>query len=384
MGPASGIKSAAKAAALAGLLLSVIAPTAGGQSAGGIEYGAPPPGSKMRYAGHAPGRDADSELATVLDRMLSAALLRSAESTQLDREVTRYSARAQKSRFGAQDILQNYLGLPRGFDYSEEGARLVLDEDTTVKNLEAAVWGKQLRADQLHEQLVVGIMELASGLGSSDPRSGQRRMQSALSDLSLLCGPENAAQAADMLACWSQDLNLSDGAFDQKVMSLSEAQSKAQMAAAIAFDHDLSMIAVKNKLHSYSNHSRVRQVGGKVVEGTVSAVTMLGPGLAIPVAAQVAGATWGMANGGSEETKLLKELYYQKQVDSRKRVLEVEAHTALLGLREAVQTRNQPLLILSESMLAQLVGASGMPQILPVCSIDHRLIVSRTIAMPPN
>jgi hypothetical protein len=322
----------------------------------------------------------DVELNNEMTELLRDAAQRTTGADELRQAMARYSRGSEKGKYGAKDIGLNYLGLPRGLDASMEGANLVLGQPQSIKNLEAAECGWQLQNDQLHEQLWAATLQLAAGLGSHVPAEMRERSADALAVLNKLVGDEEAAKLAESIIGWAQSVKVGADVFRQDRWDFARAREKAELVAEMAEHNDFTMIGVSNKLHHFSDHSRAKRRTSKLVEGTVSAVTMFGPGFGTPIAAQSVGAMWGVSNGGSEESKLLKELYYGKQLESRKRALRTEAELVLAAYQEAVREKNIPLLVCSEALLAQMVGAIGIPRVLEKPVLNHGTFAGQTIA----
>lgn len=322
-------------------------------------------------------RSVDEDLGNRLNSLISSSLRTASENDRLDKTVARYNTRTERSKFGVKDLTLNYFGFPRGFDASIEGAQLVLDQSNGIKNLQAAEYWQQHRLDTVHAAVVNAMMQMATGLGCSNNTESQQQISTGLAGLEKLVGPGEAKDTLSMLVAWQREVKVPDAVYEQPVWDVSTLQRKSALAAQLALTNDFSMIALRDKLFSISDKSKGLRTTAKVVEGTVSLFTVFGPGPASPIIAQTAGAAWGVANGGSEESKLLKELYFEKQLQSRKDVIKEEAQLALMNYREAIRTKNAPLVLCSEAVLAQLVGAVGINQLLEAQAINHRSFVSR-------
>jgi hypothetical protein len=85
--------------------------------------------------------------------------------------------------------------------------------------------------------------------------------------------------------------------------------------------------------------------------------TFVGP------AAKTALVAFVMATGGPEQCKLLKELYLDKRLESRWKVLNEEAHMAVENYQLAVLTKNPTLLCYSESIVGQMVGGHHVNEV---------------------
>lgn len=298
---------------------------------------------------------------------------------EIRQAMAKFNKGTEKGKFGAKDVGLNYLGLPRGIESSIEGARTILGHPEVIRNLEAAECGWQVQSDRIHEKLTASILHLASGLGARAAEAGDKNA-AALDALQKLVGDEDAARVAESVIGWTQSTKIPADVFRQRTWDFVTMRAKADQVAELAEHNDFTLIAVKNKLHAYGDHSRAKRRTSKLVEGTVSAVTLFGPGFGTPIAAHSIGAMWGIGNGGSEESKLLKEVYFAKQMESRKRALRSEAELILLAYQEAIRDKNTPLLICAEAMLAQMVGAVGIPQVLEKPVLNHGSFARQSIA----
>jgi hypothetical protein len=115
-------------------------------------------------------------------------------------------------------------------------------------------------------------------------------------------------------------------------------------------------------VHKYNHKSKFAMVTSHIVETTLGAAsltpTFVGP------AAKVALLSFVMATGGPESCKLTKELYLDKRLESRWKVVNEEAHLALDNYHIAVLTKNPVLLAFSESLVGEMSGVDTVPAIL--------------------
>ena len=71
-----------------------------------------------------------------------------------------------------------------------------------------------------------------------------------------------------------------------------------------------------------------------------------------------------MSTGGPEENKILKELYYGRRLEIRRKRINDETELALTNYQKALMTHNGPQLAMSEVVLAQLVGPEKITTVL--------------------
>ena len=313
--------------------------------------------------------DFDMELNERIAALVRAALSRSSTTSDTNRALARYSSAVEKSKSGTKDVLLNYFGFPRGVDYSIEGSKAVLDDHVDAKSLEAAKYVLQKIFDDMHVKVVSNVMQLAMGTGAANSDSAPI-LKRGWDSLVQLCGQEEAGKTLSMLDRWKLRLEKVSPENDGESWDVQTFQDKLEQASDFAMKYDSVSVEVRTKLLQYKNQSNFTRQSSKIVEGTVSAITLIG---GIPsVTAQLTGAGVGMARGGSEETKMLKSLYMAKSLESRQKLIDREVHLSLMNYMRAKELDNPVLLACSESCLAQLVGAVGITQILERCELPHR------------
>lgn len=321
----------------------------------------------------------DVDLANRLNQLIESAL---AKAT--NKSLTKYGGSSQKGKSGLIDVGQNYFGLPRGFDASEEGARVVLNEPGNAHSLESEILLQQKSLDEIHPVLVACILEIALGLGCSPTTESQRHVKKGMQNLTTIAGPEAAGQTLEMLVEWAKTVDVKESVFQQRRWDAEQLENKITLTEELAFNNDPLASDLQMRLHRYSDHSKSMRTTAKVVEGTFTGISMFGPGFGIPIAAKTANAGFGVANGGSEESKLLRQVYYQKQLELRRSALAKEAQSILLHYKEALETQNSPLLLCCEALIAQMVGAIGIQQIIEQPALAHGTFLGHPIEASCN
>lgn len=124
------------------------------------------------------------------------------------------------------------------------------------------------------------------------------------------------------------------------------------MEASVATDPVSQQII--NYLHEYNNVSKLNRGSQKLVRTTLS-LASLSPTLVAP-AAQAAIFAWVMASGGSEEDKLLKEVYLGRSLETRKKAIYERANLALDYYQMSLLTKNPALLQCCRSLVKQMAG----------------------------
>lgn len=107
-------------------------------------------------------------------------------------------------------------------------------------------------------------------------------------------------------------------------------------------------------IHKYNQHKKGTLAASHIVEGGLG-IACLVPS-AVGPAAQIALTGFEMVTGGSEENKVMRQVYLHKLLLSRTKVLESKAEMALQNYQLGILTRNPALIAFAESILAEMSG----------------------------
>jgi hypothetical protein len=194
------------------------------------------------------------------------------------------------------------------------------------------------------------------GLGTGDPTRRSQIIDAGAKSLSSLVGDEKARNTVQGLTTWLNRIPVPEETFKKQVWDTMERETKLETILKAALAKDPVVAEVRKRVERYAHPGKVKAGTSKVVEGTLATVSWLSPGFAIPIGAEVALDSYIAATGGSEESKLEKELIYDKRIQSRLKVLDQEATQALDNYRFAVVTKNPALLAFSEALIADLAS----------------------------
>lgn len=196
------------------------------------------------------------------------------------------------------------------------------------------------------------------GLGTADQTRRNTIIESGRKSLSDLVGEDEAISAVHNLTAWLNGLKVSDSVFNQRAWDTIERDSKLESVIRAALEKDPVVAEIRHRINRYANPGKVKSATSKVVDMTLNTSAWLAPGFAIPIAAEAALDGYMMATGGTEESKIEKELVYDKRIQSRLRVLNSEASLALDNYRFAQVTHNLPLLTFSEAVITDMANES--------------------------
>ena len=293
---------------------------------------------------------ANPELAKNIDDLSKFALDKIRQADLLEKE-KHYKSGMSRLIASSKDIAELCTAY-KGFEQSSEAADIILEEQLKLKSGSAVAYLKQKKADNTHEQLITSLMQIATGLGMTDPEQSKATIREGITELEKLTDKEQAEKAAEMLKNWCQS---------QKVlfahpMAPMQIQAECHDIVGRAIQQDCIVNDVKASLHKYNRRSKLARTTAKVVNTTLS-ITSLSPTMISP-ASQIAWTLFIMTQGGPEESKLLKEVYLAKRFENRFQMLSNETNLAVNSYNSALMSQNAPLLAFSQHMIGQLCQPS--------------------------
>ena len=306
--------------------------------------------------GYISSNSPQSEVASCIDEALAGAITRSSQAQLNDKQASKYN-RSVSLAWKSTKCTINNMFCNRGFEPSIEGGQLMLDEKLKVHDKPSADCSRQIWLDRTHDKVVADVVELVTGLGTTDNEKRQDLVDDSMHSLKSYVGDEGAAHIYDRLSRWSEkelaneDANTFpvDGAW-----TIKERQSRVALIVEAVSKDDPVVAEVKRRVHKWSNHSKVALRTSQVVETTLNIVdlspTIIGP------AAQAAMLVFSLATGGFEEDKLIGEMYLGKRFQSRNDSFKSQAEMAVDSYQLAAQTHNILLAKCSEALVKRLGG----------------------------
>ncbi len=303
-----------------------------------------------------------SQLSQNVDQLLNSALSKKTAFTKSESAVRRYRAPKQKTWTKMKDA-SNFLVPWHGFGPSSEAGDVILDEKIKLKSLEAAEYARQKEVDDTHLAVVEKMLCLAETAGTPNIIEQQTRVNIALGALSELTSQDDAQKTLRMI----KDLDTSQitelvSSSEFKPLSIIDRKRKCKELSESFISNDPVAQEVIRRLHLYNKRGTLTSVGGHVVQTTLGVATLI-PNVLAP-ASQGCLMTYEMANGGTEESKLIKELYLEKRLQSRCQSLVEEAHLAIDAYESAMTTHNYSLAALSRAIMNDLGDANTTASVL--------------------
>jgi hypothetical protein len=244
--------------------------------------------------------------------------------------------------------LANFLLDLRGFDWSKEGADLVLDEHLNTKNESARDFLSRRQLDARELAMISSILKLADSLqagahSAKEQSEALRGIELTIGEceaINLYCRLAEANAGSTLPIAWS-------GAWD-----LSQRELKSQTIFETALQKDPVVQDLKDRLHRFNNHSKLLQLSAKTIYSTMG-IASFAPTCVAPIA-EVSLLSFMMATGGPEQDKLLKELYLSKALENRYRLLAEKTNLITACHTRAVYTQNATLMACSRELLRQM------------------------------
>lgn len=305
-----------------------------------------------------------------IDKLLDSALDRDSSTPVLDRAVNHYRTTSQKIIAQGKDAY-DYLVPFRGFGPSSEAGDIILGEKLKLKSAASAEYARQKHIDETHSQVVTSMMQLAMGLGMSDPERGGAVADSGFASLKQLVGEEQATETRQMLIDQANQIEMPENLFQRGVWDVTEKQDKHKLIVETSMDEDPVVKEITRRVHKYNHKSKVAMVSSHIIQTILGSAAMT-PNFVGP-AAKLALLSYIMATGGPEQVKIMKELYLDKRFESRYKVTNEEAHLALDNYEVAILTHNKVLFACAQSVLTQMIPGDTLQQVTAAPQICQRV-----------
>lgn len=305
--------------------------------------------------------DGDPLVNQQMNGLIKSALAKNERLKAAEKAYTHFNSAASKAAVKSKDAI-NIIVPYRGFASSSEAGDIIMDEKLKLQSLAAAELAKQKEQDETQMQVSNHLMEMAMALGTNDEAKQLKVLMRAHKKLVDLVGIDDAQEAVNKLSLWKRKLNTPEGIFERELWDPGEQSEKLEKLVQAAAKRDPVMNKIDKAVHKYNKKSKGAMLAGRVIEGTLGAACLVpsfvGPG------AQIALTTFEMATGGSEENKLLKQIYLGKRRESRLNLLHRKAELALHNYQIGKASRNVVLMGIAESMIDEMAGQSTSHEVL--------------------
>lgn len=296
-----------------------------------------------------------------LDELYAIALERNERLRGLDDSSQKYMSAPAKVWGFTKDTL-NYIFEYRGHSQSSEAGDVILGEKPKAKSRASSEYLRQKESDATQLAVVSNVMQLASALGMADREAGEAQASEAFASLEQLVGSDEATKTVQTLAEYRNKVQVPESVYKRAPWSIQDRSRKVKFIMERCLETDPVIQDIKKEVYKYNHHGKLYLATSRIVKTSLG-IASFSPTIAAPIA-QIGQYAYTMATGGAEEDKLLKELYLDKRLESRSRLVNEKASLALENYQLARLTRNPVLLGCSESLLGQMTGPDGIEQVL--------------------
>jgi hypothetical protein len=329
------------------------------------------PNSGTRLTGSVTQWNIDGDFGQLFANLLDSAVGGHPDAARLDKALAHYSKTSSQFLSNCKDAV-NFMTPYRGFGPSSQAADVILDEKVKVTDKGSAEYARQRLVDDVHPQLVTKVLQLALAAGTSDPVEHDELVHNAMNSLSGMVGQERAQATLDRLEEWKK-LNIPKGAYATVAhYDVETFDAKVKQITKLAMDGDPAMKQIEKSLHKYNHINPLSRAASHPIEGALCVAEFAAPGYFIPAIIQAIDLGYVMATGGPEEKKLIKELYYDRRVESRYRTINAEAQMAMAQYQNAANQQNPVLMVCCESVISQLVGTENVQDVLGRTVLAHQ------------
>ncbi|HEY9677934.1 MAG TPA: hypothetical protein V6C76_07985 [Drouetiella sp.] len=277
----------------------------------------------------------------LIDQLVQNAFDRDERADEITKKEGKYNGAFRRSVARVSDMAQ-FMTAYKGFQASSEAADVILAEKEKLKSRAAVDWIKQKHHDELHPKVVSSLMQIASGLGMTDPARQQKNVDLGVKQLASIVGDEDAKRALTAMTAWAASVkDTAPASTSQEPLSVLQMDAATKKVIENSLQRDGVVLETKAKLHKYNHRSKLMMATAKVVNTTLS-VAMFSPTFVSP-AAQLTLLAFLASTGGPEEAKLLKELYLDRRIESRYKMINQEVTQAVSNYNVASITGNTVL-----------------------------------------
>lgn len=301
-----------------------------------------------------------AQLEQRFNELTDIAIERRADTQELNRKQKHFNGLLSKTWHGTRDIVELCTEY-QGFEQSSEAADIILGEKLKIKSKASTDYARQMIKDQTERNLLCAMMQLAEGLGVSDKEESQAEIDQGMSRLKELVGDNEAEHTLKVMTEWSKSIGVEPVNFNQRPFNILETQRQSKSVLDKAMRHDSVVEEIRTTLHKkYNRRSNLARVTAKVMNAGLS-IASFSPTIISP-AAQIAWTVYIATQGGPEESKLLKEVYWGKRFESRYVTLTAYSTLAVNSYNTAIMTKNGSLLAMSDWLMNRVDDADKQGQ----------------------
>jgi hypothetical protein len=317
---------------------------------------------RVALEGSATYFDISAKFGERLHKLTKSALEQDPGYQKTAKAVDHYRTNVQRALRVTKDAV-NYVYPYRGFSMSIEGSRVILDEKQKLNNLCIAELTKQRYWDEMHPKVMAQIMQITQGLGMEKSDEADAAIKKGVTGLTNLTDGQTAEATLKELTEWKNQISVPEPLFNQPAWDVESSERVYQNAIKVSADGDPLIHQVFKTVKKYE-HGKLANMAAGAIEANLSAATILSGNPFASMAAEGVNTAFVMTTGGPEENKILKELYFGRRLEIRRKRISDETELALTNYQKALLTHNAPQLAMSEMVLSELVGPERIATVL--------------------
>lgn len=299
----------------------------------------------------------DTTVEKIIDKLALSARNNNEDLGKAQDYVDKYGTLKSHAAALGSDAL-NAVFMFKGVSQSSQAGDIILGEKLKLNSLGAAKLSIRKIEDDIESKLLTKILDLAAAVGQRD----QAAIDEATTELKTFAGEDETKELLSVLnGIGEQDLNESTD-FQIRSTKSSELSKRVNLAVQSAALNDDVVEEIKSDLHRYNKH-RPGVLAIHRIARTALSVASLTPNFVGP-ASQAILFGYVMASGGTETSKVLKEVYMGKRLELRAATLREEIHALFSAYQSAVANKNAVLAGASRELLAHKIGASNAATLL--------------------
>lgn len=317
----------------------------------------------------------DVTVEKIIDKLATSARKNNEDLGRAQEYVDKYGTLKSHAAALGSDAL-NAVFMFKGVSQSSQAGDVILGEKLKLNSLGAAKLSIRKIEDDIETKLLTKILDLAAAVGQRD----QSAIDEATTELKSFAGEDETKELINVLnGIGEQDL-IENSDFSIRSTKSSELSKRVNLAVQAAALSDDVVEEIKSDLHKYNRHRPGVMALHRIARTTLSVISLT-PNFVGP-ASQAVLFGYVMASGGTETSKVLKEVYMGKRLEVRAATLREEIHTLFNAYQSAVANKNAVLAGTSRELLAHKIGASNAAVLLrdkDVTDVAHDIEV-KTVA----
>lgn len=296
-------------------------------------------------------------LSQSINALLTSALNKNVSFQKSDRAVRKYHTLKYKA-WGKIKNASNATIPWHGSGPSSEAGDVILNEKVKIKSLESAEYTRQAQFDHTHLALVETMLEFAKHSGQGET-ADSNAARAALEKLTSPAETEVLEQSINLL----DTSGFTPDMLHQEVFTSSaDTRQRRKHLADKFIESDPGIREITKHIHRYNHLSGAQRFGDHVIQTALGLACMM-PDTVAP-ASEIGMMIYDTLRGGTEEEKLMKELYLERRLQNRRQTLTDLAEVVMDSYEDAAKAGNLRLAAFAKSLMAEYGDAETTESVL--------------------